>query len=126
MNYELAKKLKDAGWPQSIEGMKCVWGIDPDGKIAGVNGEKGAMMSDGFLRLPNLSELIEACGNGIFNLLRQSQFHQQETGFKWKATFADVSKMEGLSVSEAERIMVDGLGSTPEEAVVNLWLLLNK
>ena len=49
MNYELAKKLKDAGFP--------------------VHPECGTCRYDGIAQFkPTLSELIEACGDGFANL----------------------------------------------------------
>ena len=47
MNYELAKQLKDAGFPQLTFGR---WGADA---------------AD-----PDLEELIEACGNGFIAIVR--------------------------------------------------------
>jgi len=53
---------------------------------------------------PTLSELIEACGEGFFKLKRcQSDQWETETREEWGTC-----------------------GSTPEEAVVNLWIALKK
>lgn len=50
MNYELAKELKDAGFPQKGE-----WAT------IGVSG--ALIKHSGDLYIPTLSELIRACGN---------------------------------------------------------------
>jgi len=52
MNYKLAKQLKDAGFPQPEEGIL----------FGGFPWEK----EDSYI--PTLSELIDACGDGYFNL----------------------------------------------------------
>lgn len=57
--------------------------------------------------LPALSELIEKCGNSFFDLRRQ------EDGF---CAYESRSRMSPIC----------GFGLTPEEAVANLWLSINK
>lgn len=100
MIYELAKQLKDAGFPQGEGGehyLTCA-SFDDDENCR----------SDGHIAYAsNLSELIEACGDkfeGLFNTLKYPHAN------KWLA--------EGYG----EKC----LGSTPEEAVAELWLALNK
>lgn len=89
--YELAKKLKDAGFPQEMK--------------------DGSMLDDGLNNEgygpetaydPTLSELIEACGESFVML-----------GHRGSGWFSE-------SISNI------GNGTTPEEAVANLWLELNK
>ena len=103
MNYELAKKLKDTGFPQKskYEGDICQYDnlhhlgyyISKDNKNVYV---------------PTLSELIEACGDR-FSFLAVLQGTQ---GKIWRASVP------------GEVFWWNG--STPEEAVANLWLELNK
>ena len=100
MTYETAKQLKDAGYPQGGVNMH-----------RGFNAETG----EPFV-FPTLEELIEACGQG----------------------FRGVHKIDGgriYAAEEAHPIMVlgvptiswnTGTGLTPETAVANLWLALNK
>ncbi len=97
MNYELAKELKDAGFPQK---------------------EKGTLLFKEGIRLtdtqeywnensayaPTLSELIEACGDGFIQLERLPD--------RWMCYFIN------------DRGWTEG--KTPEEAVARLWLALNK
>lgn len=59
MNYELAKQLKEAGFPQPeyTEDTKGDYYSEGDGKI---------------IYVPTLSELIEACGGGFIYLAKDS------------------------------------------------------
>ena len=97
MTYELAKELKDAGFPQGGKGSCCY--------------PKDALV----VRLPDraymplLSELIDACGDG-FSSLQRIQWETADV--VWYAY--DVSTKDS------------GKSSTPEEAVGRLWLALNK
>ena len=65
MNQELAKKLKEAGYPSIVN---VGW-------------------DDGFeehLTLPTLSELIEACGDSFKNLKRASNGYYLSKIYKWQ------------------------------------------
>jgi hypothetical protein len=64
MNYELAKSLKDAGFPQKIEMNESEgWYIDEEGKFTG-------RLYAGAIYAPTLQELIQACkqSGGLFRL----------------------------------------------------------
>ena len=108
MNYELAKELKEAGFPQQADkwyshnGVEWVLGTDPV-----------TTTENGFVVAPNLSELIEACGDEFGALSDHSGFLSTEgVKKKWCAHSRHHTSM--------------GLGDTPEEAVARLWLALNK
>lgn len=88
ISYDLAKKLKDAGFPSPL-----TRGTD-------------AMYQ------PDLSELIEACV-GFDQLLRN--YSSDKKTVNWIARHYS---------SEAKSI--EGRGSSPEIAVAELWLALNK
>lgn len=94
MNYELAKKLKDAGFPQK-ESMALLY---PD------NNHLQDIRT--WVRVPDLEEIIEACGDG----------------------FDDLTKIQGgfccNKLSEAFKPNPRLTGSTPLEAVANLWLAI--
>ena len=62
---------------------------------------------DGYIT-PHLSELIEACGNKFSSLEN------------WSANFV------AIGYERQGGIEHKGKGKTPEEAVANLWLELNK
>lgn len=99
MNYELAKELKDAGFPHKCDKHGGNDGYDEYCQYQDWDKEIG------YICIPHLSELIEACGNDFANL--KSFSHD------WSA--------------EAMRDeFTEGNGSTPEEAVARLWLALNK
>jgi hypothetical protein len=95
MNYDLAKQLRDAGFPQ---GGKGTWAFPPNALVGRANDR---------VYLPTLSELIEACGD-IFHALR----HPSQGG--WQA----------FSVTDREGVMETGIGETPDEAVGCVWLIL--
>lgn len=98
MNYELAKQLKDMGFPNQFSSAlrtkdKGGWGYGKDSAQDGVY-------------YPTLSELIEACGEQFYAL------HNMTIG--WTAE----------TLWDGARIKVTG--ETPEEAVAKLWLALKK
>ena len=101
MNYELAKKLKDAGFPMPLSAI--------DERVREAFGENGKVYL-----FPTLSELIEACGKDFGMLINMSSDNKQ----KFEA-YSDTDY--GPSPSGLK-----GNGATPEEAVANLWLALNK
>lgn len=97
MNYELAQKLKDAGFPQG-------------GAFMGKNGNKVLTddNNENQVIVPTLSELIEACGEEFRNLTKES--------YCWSTNFIEG---DNYDYGETE-------GSTPEEAVANLFITLKK
>ncbi len=97
MNYELAKQLKDAGFPQNGNG-------EPQYFKDGVRDRTEFGHRYERLYIPTLEELIEACGDG-FNGLHKA-------GTAWLA-----STLKGTGE-------FDGAGETPTEAVARLWLAL--
>lgn len=97
ITYELAKELKDNGFPQEnvgdyIHSSNGQWEISCD---CGALGESAY--------LPTLSELIESCGDGFYALEKENYWR----AFNWKRS-------------------IEFFSSTPEEAVAKLWLALNK
>lgn len=118
-SYDLAKKLKDAGFPQHQEydgitreegggrfyapilnGDTIKWVIW--GRIDWLVEKKESDVSV-WVYIPNLSELIEACEGGYFDLCRSQEGWQSRMGLGGEWYF----------------------GSSPEESVANLWLALN-
>ena len=99
IDYTLANKLKDAGFPQGGKGR---WLVDPR-QIVARGGDRAYV--------PTLEELIEACGENF------AWLHQSVESKNWAAQdfiYADDAGPHG------------GQGSTPTEAVARLWLALNK
>ena len=107
MNYELAKELKEAGFPlREVQiGMSCrpdeYYDFNPEGKQV--------IGSQHFFK-PTLSELIEACGER-FECLRKNVGNDSQ----WMAS----------GFTDKEGFMA-GSTKSPEEAVARLWLALNK
>lgn len=97
ITYELAKQLKDAGFPQlaTYEGKGEHWAPSNKPDIC---------------YFPTLSELIEACGDEFSSLYRHGDLGS------WQAT--------GYKLKEDVQYGKDGEGFTPEEAVAKLWLAL--
>ena len=115
MTYELAKQLKDAGYPQETE-----FYFAP--KLTRFNGANdhnwdGESMTrmlgsyEGLLKVacPSLSELIEKCGEDFGELKKQTR--------------------DGWSCTPSRFIGFDNLRfqnhSNPKEAVAELWLVIN-
>ena len=110
MDYELAKKLKDAGFPQGTQ-----WSfVDKEGNPKGIEHQLRIVSEHGRVNLlvaeydlvsaPTLPELIEACG--AFG--ETITITVNPDGVAWA---------EDLSGHKAS-------GTTPEEAVSNLYLSL--
>ena len=114
MNHELAKKLKDAGLP--IMGcMGC------DDHFFGYEND---------IHNPTLSELIEACGEGFQGLFSPKTPLGDRTQ-EWVAvqSIGWIEKLDKDSTPYYKSewsTWICWTGSTPEEAVANLWLELNK
>lgn len=111
MDYELCKKLKDAGFRQKDGCGRwfCVGNWYKE-TISGLkNGDIIKLEpKDTSVYCPTLSELIEACGDVFYSLT------QKPITRYWLAkAFIDYE------------ILKETKGSTPEEAVANLWLELN-
>lgn len=110
MNYELAKSLKDAGFPQDFSGDPYwVW-------------EKGSSISERIedtginklkIKVPSLSELILACGDEFGGLAKRLD---GEGFYAWGSDFTHDYKDPAPK----------GEGETLEETVARLWLKLNK
>ena len=110
MTYELAKQLKDAGFP-----LRSSYGADLD-----MFSDELSIKIDGDTYMkPTLSELIEACGNN-FHKLTNKAFN--------KGTFVgELWEVQGwLPNSDSSKALGSCDGQTPEEAVAKLWLELNK
>lgn len=112
LNYELAKRLKEAGFPWKkkffIEGEVCDCVF-----MAGEEKVHSLINKCGYR--PTLEELIEACGEKFKRLERVD-------GGQWFAYTFDLNH-EHLDSFQGNNFQI---GNTPGEAVANLWLELNK
>jgi len=104
ITYELAKDLKDAGFPFK---------------------EKHAVEIDGQLyKAFTLSELIGACGEEFLGLTKLNDDDPDKAEGGW---YAD-TRTEGCNCdyeSDPHFNWKSEFGKTPEEAVAKLWLALN-
>lgn len=106
ITYELAKELKDAGFPQV--------GLDVMNKDLDVFVERNGATCRAWnridseaCRVPTLSELIEACSNSCGGFSLKDESSQWDTyGYHSESFYEN--------------------GQTPEEAVARLWLAIHK
>jgi len=113
IDYDLAKELKDAGFPQKY--VRGQMEYDPN-----VEADEDGILPEGTEEVfhPTLSELIEACGDAIdaifspFSSMSEHEGHQLYEGWRVDSTNDSL----GIAVT----------GKTPEEAVAYLYLALNK
>lgn len=102
IDYELAKQLKDAGFPQTGQLVE-MWQKPNGGYTAFPNGP---------IKFPTLEELIDACGEKFDCLWFTPEGWEDKT--YWRAR---CKHDYGNHTCD---------GSTPLEAVAHLWLDLNK
>ena len=115
MNYESAKTLKDAGFPQAGESWAC-WhnGEDKHIDLYGTPCVEGGGIVDvskmDIVFIPTLNDLIVACGSGFTALIN---------------SYDDMWDAGELAVEDAFH---DGFGrgKTPLEAVINLYINLKE
>lgn len=139
MNYELAKKLKEAGFPQELNNGDWAYFTDKDEytdneiHLMHDDNDEGCFVGNSYshryfdhdptswTKVPTLSELIEACGEDLIAIQREFNEFNEFTKFtecKWCA----VNEWEDYYPPDVHR---GGYGHTPEEAVAHLWLSLN-
>lgn len=102
MNYKLAKQLSEAGFPQASY-VGAQWYAH-----GGIIRQTKPMSTvpDGYLYLPTLEEIIEACGDDYFTL--------SGIGSDWLAVYG----VKGVKYGEVR-------GKIRIEAIARLWLALN-
>ncbi len=100
ISYELAKQLKDAGFPQEGSGKKIC--------------EPGNTNIFTECYFPSLSELIEACMDFYY----PSSFEMGGMNTWWAIIRENKIYRKALVPVQ--------MGKTPEEAVAHLWIELNK
>jgi len=115
MNYELAKQLKDAGFPQDGDNMELCHGESETVFVSDIEDGK-----TNYCYVPTLSELIEACGDRFGALHAMGTLVGEKGITSWKAESGGDHSIEDTFP------FVNGKGETPEEAVAKLWLELNK
>ncbi len=131
LSYDLAKKLKEAGFPQGYyesekneyyfrEGKLIIQGGIHLRKIGYSELFKQVIEYEKELTLvPTLSELIDACGDDFLGVNRTQGCAVEEFN-KWEA----IEKV--WCCNEHGESRKYGYGANPEESVANLWLELHK
>lgn len=109
MTYELAKELKEAGFPQEDH---------HHGTDDFIGEEAGEMVA-----IPTLSELIEACGDGILLFKGHTWIAVRFNGCYGIYDDVGIPPYSGWIDDMFDNYSE---GNTPEEAVAKLWLALNK
>ena len=97
MDYELSKKLKEAGFPKDY----TQWDDHDEELLV----QTWDMYGSGYS--PTLEELIKACGKDFESLYTEGKFEWSASGWKGDPQFQESQ-----------------VGSTPTEAVARLWLAL--
>ena len=123
MNYELAKQLKNAGFPQENREKyltKCCshgeWGIIYSKWHDSSTGEWGnghELKDQDSYAAPTLEELIEAIEPYGIKLEKRHENRTPEGYLKFSRWYADCSDADDYWFGE---------GDTPEIAIANLWL----
>lgn len=108
MKYELAKELREAGFPQKHGIYLCEHGQANFGPI-------NCHCTPSYI--PKLEEIIEACPN-MYDI-RKTAPERGSMRARWIAE-AWAYQMDSTSYP------VQAIGSTPTEAVARLWLALTK
>jgi hypothetical protein len=97
ISYELAKQLKEAGFPQEGNG-----------------NYHSAMAGEHDVYYPTLAELIDGCGNNFDYLSHDPRYQLRGKNGQHELWWATSWSRK------------DAGGSSPEEAVARLWLALSK
>ena len=108
INYELAKELKDAGFPPNDKHRRRVCKHNQVPLLC----PNGCQKED-IETIPTLSELIEACGERLVGMSKY------ENGVYLDGKWTVAYRKEMMSMSSYVR------GDTLEEAVARLWLALH-
>lgn len=118
ISYELAKRLKDAGFPQ---GDRLFYFHDKAFHSIEVLPKDWKEMEQ--VAAPTLSELIEACGEDFYSL-RYGLVNGMGEKNQW---VVHSHSREAIKTSLLDAGGLEGFwGSIPEETVANLWLALNE
>ncbi len=121
MTYELAKELKDTGFPQIRKAFLTTEGLppmvvgmeDPKNEVIGVT-YGGVQLEEEAPYEPTLSELIEACDLGLLECLEDFESRKEWAAYDSEYTLTPDEIIPNIC----------GKGATPEEAVARLWLAL--
>lgn len=123
ISYELAKQLKEAGFPRDFgDGWAMFLTNEEEGIISTVPWWHYVYKPNDppAIYVPTLEELIEACGD-VEDLDIIRRFVGGSMGVEWRVTLTKHVDLEEIVITD-----FGGMGSTPSEAVAKLWLALRK
>ena len=132
IKFELAKQLKDAGFPQEYRKTPIAmdWVYDSTGELMMIHDDNDTswwlgqdyvvrfneeLLQKEYIKCPTMDELIEACGKFKIDFLLRDF-----------ATGDNNEWICGNYMPHEHEWIQYSTGSTPEEAVARLWLDLNK
>lgn len=115
MNYDLAKELRDAGFPFQYSYKSNLTKEDAEKIADELSRGRAVIVPRNEEIYPTLSELIAACGDGLDVLSHD----------RTKENVVWICNNYSTMGSMPNPYLMTG-GSTPEEAVARLWLVLNK
>lgn len=118
LTYEDALELKNAGFPQNTKSTHYSTTKGMEGEL-GISFGLPDIGSATRVAIPDLSELIEACGDDFEELKHYIGQREKVFNAKWLATGIEQEPW-------SSRSNCSGKGYTPEQAVKNLWISLNK
>lgn len=122
MEYDLALKLKNAGFPQKpLEEGDFTLCQHCNGEPHEYNDTCNVII------IPTLSELIEACGDNMDILLKGNFLrwdNEKKEYYELKGYFAGKSQSKTYDDNIYDEFEPHGFGQTREEAIANLWLAL--
>lgn len=123
IDYELAKQLKNAGFPQELPDPSSYY--DAKERLFGWSEGEDKPYGNAWVKVPTLEELIEACV--ILKPKREIGLqHNVEAANRTKPTDEWTAYWEGASSDTHFEYGLEVDGSTPIEAVAQLWLALNE
>lgn len=129
MDYELAKKLKEAGFPDD----KCSQGYyqDPISSDPPFIASDDYVQDRGYLKkigsVPTLSELIEACvPDKSDDMGIKTDTGRWHCWYDYDGYFEHNERFKNSRDNGLFSVHLNVYGGSPEEAVANLWLELNK
>ena len=105
MTYELAKQLKDAGFPQ-VEGQTLWYREEDEAVLTGYI--EDSKLSE-YIHIPDLSELLEACHTRELTI--EQKWVDEKKSPQWFASYW---------------VYIIGPYDTLEETLAYLWLRINK
>lgn len=126
MNYELAKQLKEAGFPQK-DYIRSVCPHNNTYLYSLMDGHTPLhLCEEKSVYIPTLEELIEACGDNFSGLNHKDTWNPPlDYPEKWRA-YGWSNPIQKPPANKGMEFSLSGYGQTPEEAVANLYIELNK